>query len=357
MQWIRIKVFISLFYLINSVVFVYEFHRKFVRLSNIIPLFLQVPHNWWSNATKEELAIEILTQRNNLAKLAEIPLDEIRGWRSPFLQPTGDTMFEILWENNFTYDATLTHPFPRNVYSPVLWPFTLDYPLSVGCNIQPCPKGSYPGLWEIPVVTLMDYREHLPCAYVDFCQNKPRTKEEAFQILWKNFLRNYRTNRAPYYLNLHSPWLDQPKSLAAMDEFLLHLVAMDDVYIITVHQAIEWLRSPTSIQHIKSFVPWQCPKFRPNAEDSVFCQMTYRPQTARPDQIVSTTKKQNGFRRKSRPNSKINLNGGAYPPGFFQQEEKPWKSSKRKPWFLRSTANIACFASPLVLVIAFWLIS
>ena len=266
-------------------------------------------------------------------------------------------MFRILWENNFTYDATLTHPFPRNVYSPVLWPFTLDYPLSVGCNIQPCPKESYPALWEIPVVTLMDYREHLPCAYVDFCQNKPHNKAEAFQILWKNFLRNYRTNRAPYYLNLHSPWLDQPNNLAAMDEFLLHLVAMDDVYIITIHQAIEWMRSPTSSQHIKGFVPWQCPKFRPNGEDSIFCQMTYRPRTTSPIRILSTTRKQNSFRRENGPNSNNNLKNGAYPPGFFQEVEKPPESTKRKPWFLRNTAHITNISSQYIIIIVCWLFS
>ena len=64
----------------------------------------------------------------------------------------------MLHENNFTYDATMTYPFPRNVYSPVMWPFTLDHSYTLVCNIQPCPKNRYPGLWIVPVVVMMDYR-------------------------------------------------------------------------------------------------------------------------------------------------------------------------------------------------------
>ncbi|XP_029652461.1 chitin deacetylase 7-like [Octopus sinensis] len=300
----------------------------------------QVPHEWWKNASEEELANEILTQRHNLANLAEIPIEHIRGWRSPFLQPTGDTMFTILWKNNFTYDATLTHPFPRNVYSPVIWPFTLDSPLAIGCNIKPCPQKSYPGFWEVPVVTLMDYREHLPCAYVDFCQNKPRNKDEAFQILWKNFLRNYRTNRAPYYLNLHSPWLDKTDNLDAMDEFLNRLVAMEDVFIINIHQALEWMRSPTSNMNIMDFLPWQCPFFKPNIEDGIYCVMTYKPRTTTTKAMYSNrpNKDSNSDARKNNQ-TKLNSNiNRAYPPGFFEEEQITRHTTKRRPWFLRNSA-------------------
>ena len=64
----------------------------------------------------------------------------------------------MLYRNNFTYDATMTYPFPRNVYSPVMWPFTLDFSYTLVCNIQPCPNKTYPGFWIIPVVVMMDYR-------------------------------------------------------------------------------------------------------------------------------------------------------------------------------------------------------
>jgi hypothetical protein len=55
----------------------------------------RLPHAWWAEASKVDIAHEILTQRKNLADLAEIPITDIKGWRSPFLQPSGDNQFEV----------------------------------------------------------------------------------------------------------------------------------------------------------------------------------------------------------------------------------------------------------------------
>lgn len=76
----------------------------------------------------------------------------------------------------------MTYSFPKNLYSPVLWPFTLDYGYTLVCNIARCPQDKYPGMWILPVVVLMDYREQKPCAYVDDCANMPREKNEAYQV-------------------------------------------------------------------------------------------------------------------------------------------------------------------------------
>nr|KAG5703089.1 hypothetical protein BaRGS_012151 [Batillaria attramentaria] len=302
----------------------------------------RLPHAWWEEATNMQLAHEILTQRKNIADLAEIPITDIKGWRSPFLQPSGDHQFEVLYQNNFTYDATLTYPFPRNVYSPVMWPFTLDFSYPLVCNIQPCPQKTYPGFWVVPVVVMMDYREHLPCAYVDHCTNEPRNHDETFDMLWKNFLRNYRTNRAPMYVNLHSIWLETDFHLDAMDEFIQRLLTMEDVFIVPVYkvcvvlwcvsaltgngktttttmimtmkptttammttttttmmmmmmmmmivyfQALDWMKDPTPMSSIKDFKPWLC-DYEPNQEDKAFCSFTFRPLTTTTTKRPSTT--------------------------------------------------------------------
>lgn len=305
----------------------------------------RVPHQWWREASEAEIGEEILVQRNNIAELAEIPVEEIRGWRSPFLQPSGDAMFKTLHDNNFTYDATMSYPFPRNVYSPVIWPFTLDYAYSLGCNIKPCPAKTYPGFWLIPVVTLMDYKEHLPCAYVDFCQNKPRNKDESFEMLWKNFLRNYRTNRAPLYLNLHSLWLDVRYNFDAMNDFLERVSAMDDVYVVSMHQALEWMRVPTPLTEIKDFTSWKCPKFKPNVEDELFCSLSYRPRTApsstlNPD--PNSTRVTQAFSLAT-PKVKVTRPIGqtVYPPGFIDSKTNS-PNKKRRPWFLRNSGSSVC---------------
>ncbi|XP_059173615.1 chitin deacetylase 7-like [Physella acuta] len=252
----------------------------------------KLPRLWWTEANKSEMQYEVLNQRRNLADLAHIPLEDIRGWRSPFLQPAGDDLFSVLYENNFTYDATMTYSFPKNLYSPVLWPFTLDFGYTLVCNIARCPQEKYPGMWILPVVVLMDYREQKPCAYVDDCANMPREKNEAYQMLWKNFLRNYRSNRAPLYLNLHSPWLNTEYQLDAMDEFIEKLTSFDDVYIVTVSQALQWQMNPTPLDQIKDFKPFQCPTFEANIEDKKKCTFTFKHSTAVDDHNKQSTQEE-----------------------------------------------------------------
>ena len=306
----------------------------------------RLPHEWWSNAHVQELEDEIINQRNNLANLANIPLEDIRGWRSPFLQPTGDVMFDILYKNNFTYDATMTYPFPRNVYSPVMWPFTLDYSYTLVCNIDPCPKKSYPGLWIIPVVNVMDYREHLPCAYIDFCKNVPRNQDEAFQMLWKNFLRNYRTNRAPLYVNLHSVWLQTKHNFDAMNDFILRLNSMNDTYIVTVSQAIDWIKNPTPLSELKNFKPWSCVK-EPNLEDKAFCSFTFKPivTSKEPDTTTHKEHKSRSPDRKDTVVDKNTLDGTdkrlSNVKDHDEREHNHMHERRRKhrPWFLKNSAS------------------
>lgn len=33
-----------------------------------------------------------------------------------------------------------------------------------------------------------------------------------------------------------------------------------DVYFVTAHQAVQWMRNPTPLYDIEHFQPWQCPK-------------------------------------------------------------------------------------------------
>lgn len=60
----------------------------------------RLPHAWWENASDVQIADEILGQRKHLMDLADIPMEAIKGWRSPFLQPTGDAMFEVNYNHN-----------------------------------------------------------------------------------------------------------------------------------------------------------------------------------------------------------------------------------------------------------------
>ncbi|KAH3841703.1 transcription factor SPT20 homolog [Dreissena polymorpha] len=200
---------------------------------------------------------EAKAQKENLAKLAGIPVEDITGWRSPFLKPTGDLQPDTLKNLGYKYDATLTFS-KRSLREKPPGPFTLDFGFPYECQVKPCPKSKHPGFWEIPVVSLMDYKQAYDCVYVDGCMNAPPDEDSAYKFLWDNFLSYYTTTKMPFGINMHSSWFYYPDRLKAMDRFIQKLVSLNDVYIVSVSKMIEWLKRPTPLQDLHSFAPWAC---------------------------------------------------------------------------------------------------
>ena len=58
--------------------------------------------------------------RRAVSHFANIPAEDIRGMRAPFLQIGGDTMFQMMEENGLEYDCSM----PAREQ---LFPYTLDY--------------------------------------------------------------------------------------------------------------------------------------------------------------------------------------------------------------------------------------
>ena len=200
---------------------------------------------------------EAKEQKDNLAKLAGIPIEDIVGWRSPFLKPAGDLQPDSLKKLGYNYDATLTFS-KRSFNERPPGPFTLDFGYPYECQVKPCPKHKHPGFWEIPVVSLMDYKKAYDCVYVDGCMNPPPDEESAYQFLWENFYNYYTTTRMPFGINMHPSWFYYPDRLKAMDRFIQKLVSLNDVYIISANRVLEWLKQPTPLQDLHSFSPWAC---------------------------------------------------------------------------------------------------
>merc|ERR1711971_1013911 len=61
---------------------------------------------YWKGMSAEEFKAEAVGQRRITGQFAALDPCEIKGWRSPFLQGTGDTMYGVLQEENFHYDCT-----------------------------------------------------------------------------------------------------------------------------------------------------------------------------------------------------------------------------------------------------------
>lgn len=122
--------------------------------------------------------------------------------------------------------------------------------------IPPCPTKSYPGVWEVPMVMWQDLNGGR-CSMGDACSN-PSDAEGVTKMIMKNFERHYTTNRAPFGLFYHAAWFTQPHHKEGFIQFLDTINAMNDVFIITNWQALQWIRDPTPLSRINSFLPFQC---------------------------------------------------------------------------------------------------
>ncbi|OWF54209.1 uncharacterized protein LOC110445427 [Mizuhopecten yessoensis] len=231
---------------------VYSLVREFYRKGMEIGAH-SVSHGHMNERTFKS---EAKLQKENIARMAGVPMSEIKGWRSPFLEPVGDTQPKSLNELDYTYDATLTIT-KKGLKKPPI-PFTLDYGWPYDCKIKPCPMSAHNGFWEVPVISVMDHLERFDCVYVDGCHTPPPNEETAFKFLWNNFNTYYSGNRAPFGMNMHASWFYYPDRLRAMDRFIKVLSNLPDVYLVSVSQVIDWLKTPTALSDIHHFKPWGC---------------------------------------------------------------------------------------------------
>lgn len=173
-----------------------------------------------------------------------------------------ENMFKALHMGNFTYDLSWPAQIKFDGHGP-MYPYTLDYMSTQTCPtiVQPCPKMSYPGLWEIPNVNLMN-KDHSTCgSMMDACD--PLGNATAwYEILVRNFHYHYDTNRAPFGMHMHPSffsWGPAGDHMNAAKKFLKYAQDLGDVWILTASQVIAWMKDPQDVDQAKSFPPWQCP--------------------------------------------------------------------------------------------------
>nr|KAG5705921.1 hypothetical protein BaRGS_010811 [Batillaria attramentaria] len=141
------------------------------------------------------------------------------------------------------------------------WPFTLDY----GCkhtDSAQCPQGGYPGLWEVPIVPLIDYKQQFSCTYADACLNHPPTSQDTFTYLMHNFNQALTSSRAPMGINLRREWFSHSHywpNVHGLSMFLdTVLNTRNDVYVVSIERMLDWMRNPVGLDQIKSFQRWNC---------------------------------------------------------------------------------------------------
>ena len=223
---------------------------------------------------------EMVGVRKMISKFANIPESDIKGIRAPFLQGGGDDMFKMMAENDFLYDCSA----PSRAYGYTnlqygRWPFTYDYYSDMDCQIAPCPKCSFPGIWSQPILDFEDGRvgenpgdlEHgYPCSMTDTCLldtfGQIQNATALYELLMKNFERSYHgKTRAPIGIFIHAAWFIGTYSwhYDAYKMFLDELTsgAYEDVWLMPVRKGIEYLQANnvTNDQLLNGeFAPFNC---------------------------------------------------------------------------------------------------
>ena len=103
-----------------------------IKLSEKYFIFLDFSHRnnltYWQTMSVDEWKLEMTGVRRMIGQFANVPPCEVKGQRAPFLQGGGDTMFQMMEENNFLYDSS----WPTRQYGYIdaeyaMFPYTLDY--------------------------------------------------------------------------------------------------------------------------------------------------------------------------------------------------------------------------------------
>ncbi|CAI9720959.1 chitin deacetylase 7-like isoform X3 [Octopus vulgaris] len=214
------------------------------------------PISYWYSASYIDYYREIVGMKNWLSEKASIPKENLVGYRSPFLALGNKIQYETLKGNEFLYDTSMVTGSLSNTTEMPIWPFTLDYPVTYEyCQLKGCPKNTYPGFWEFPLNRW--YNEAGDDSFSMADENRvPQNSKDVISYLKYNFNRHYKRNKAPFGIFLHMPWL--MKNLAALQTFLKEVALNNDVWIVTVSQALQWIQNPVPLDKISEFSNWKC---------------------------------------------------------------------------------------------------
>uniref|UniRef100_A0A1I7X0A4 Prion-like-(Q/N-rich) domain-bearing protein 25 n=1 Tax=Heterorhabditis bacteriophora TaxID=37862 RepID=A0A1I7X0A4_HETBA len=213
-----------------------------------------ITHETLSRSTKERWRHEMVGLRDSLKAFSYIEDASIKGIRAPQLLLGGDAQFEMMKENGFLYDNSMS------VKEGPVWPQTLDHQLAWDCGEQNCPRKAHKGLWEIPL-QLLQANDGIWHTMAKTTIKPYDTRDSVRQMLRRNFYRNYKSNRAPFILTADTDFLTYlPDNgvVHAIEDWLEEILNKTDVYVVTTVQAIQWMSDPSSLSNIEKFRPWQC---------------------------------------------------------------------------------------------------
>ncbi|XP_029844914.3 chitin deacetylase 7-like [Ixodes scapularis] len=208
--------------------------------------------DFWKSLSPEEWGREVDDQRKMLKVFGNIAERDLKGFSGPFLNTGGENGFKALQSNAVEYDNSLVHLRRRGEDYP-LYPYTLDFGFKMPCVVEPCPQDPYPGLWVFPVNVYLKSEvvdgqdREVPCPIGAACEPQPTTAIDTLNYLRSHFEQHYNTNRAPFQLSLSEEWLKDPKRQKGYMVFVKWLLQKEDVHLVTMSQALEFMRNPVPL--------------------------------------------------------------------------------------------------------------
>jgi hypothetical protein len=239
---------------------VQELHRQGHEIG-VFSITNKNEEKYWLEGSYDDWLAEMAGARLIIERFANITDGSVIGVRAPYLLVGANRQFEMMSDQFFAYDASITAPLSRKP----IWPYTLHYIMPHKChgNQGNCPSREH-AIWEMPINEL-DRRDDVAfdetltgCSLVSSCSNIYE-KEQFKQLLTQNFNRHYLSNRAPLSLSFDASWLQSNAGFPrAMRDWIKEvLIDHNDVYFVSNVQVIQWMQNPTSVSALRDFEEWK----------------------------------------------------------------------------------------------------
>jgi hypothetical protein len=238
---------------------VQELHRKGHELA-VFSVTNKDDPDYWTSGSYDDWLAEMAGSRLIIERFANVSDGSVIGIRAPYLRVGGNKQFEMMADQYFVYDASITAPLSRVP----IWPYTLYYRMPHKChgNAQNCPSRSHP-VWEM-VINELDRRDdplydeaQAGCQLVSSCSNII-DRDQFGRMLRHNFERHLNSNRAPLGLHFNAVWLKSNKGFKKeLIKFIADMLDRNDVYFVTMLQVIQWMQNPTELTALRDFGEWK----------------------------------------------------------------------------------------------------
>ncbi|KAG1589029.1 hypothetical protein G6F48_004887 [Rhizopus delemar] len=190
---------------------------------------------------------EIISCKQMLNSYGGVPNGKIQGFRAPFLNYTIDTL-NHLSKLGFLYDSSASA-----LQDDAYWPYTLDHGMINDCWTGICAQNKIPGLWEIPMYSVLD-NVSTPQLMDVYLSGQP---EDVTKWSLEAFDKHYHGGRQPFGIYVHPTHLtgypglpDPTPKLEGLISLIKTLSERQDVWFVTNQQLIQWMKNPVKISEL-----------------------------------------------------------------------------------------------------------